>query len=126
MSVELLLRKIDNPGDDDGLSWKRGDIVAVREAGHAWGTQESPPSNFLILTVTAVDVAQVRELLEAQQVDGGGALLRLRLRRLDTGTVPAGIMTVLEQTGYHTQPWAAVRNWIRNQSTGLPDLPEIP
>lgn len=126
MGVEVLIRKINNVGNDAGMVWKRGDIVNVQEQGRPWGSKEEPPSNFVIITITDVTLEQAQNWVMRQLEDGEGHVVRLRLRRVIWANLPQGVKDQLMDTGRYTTTWVAIKNFIHNMQTGLPDLPESP
>lgn len=94
--AELLILNKDNRTGDAALDagrYRRGDVVAVMEDGHAWGRLEGPP-DFVKVRITGVPADKLRDLLdhdtsdvldvEGQPIMRGRRKVRLALADLTT------------------------------------------
>lgn len=69
--AECLVKAIDasipDPGIDAKSSFKAGDIVAVRDDGHVWGSAEGPPM-FRVVKFSGTPAEELAHLVQPQLV----------------------------------------------------------
>lgn len=101
--AELLVKAVDathaDPEKDRRGCYKRGDVVVVREDGHAWGRKEGAPK-FRVVKVPGVPAARLRYLEASEEaVDHFTGELTPTTRRalaLDLDAVPTRSVTETE------------------------------
>jgi hypothetical protein len=126
--AELLLKAVDathsNPTKDAAGCYKRGHIVVVMPDGHEWGLQERLPK-FALLKFPLVPVNRVEKYIAQQE---GVRRRRWRLRWADLpaqarnrlmNTGQLVIKARAEYAGEFDYTWAQVRDYFRNDETGL-------
>jgi len=79
--MEILVVAKDRPVPDSPARWLRGDVVVIRDDGHAWGREELDPEKFILIRVPGVLATQVGDLLE-EKLDPGEPLLGIEPRLL--------------------------------------------
>lgn len=85
---EFLIMAANNNNSDSGINvsgcWKRGDIVAVKEDNHAWGTLEGPPI-FEIIKLPGTPLASGLSFLQTwtktNKIDASGTTLTRNVHR---------------------------------------------
>lgn len=139
--AELLIKAVDfthpDPGEDKAGSYKRGDVVIVREDGSLWSALETLAPNFggkfFIVELPGVSVAQIRamEKSETQTVPvppgtedalGGPTMDKVVTRRawsLDISQLPPGIITALDTPGANNIPLAVLLNATIRKADGV-------
>jgi hypothetical protein len=133
--AELLVKAVDASHSDpakDAMCYKRGDVVDVQENGFAWGAMErlAPASGgqFAIIQISDVTRQQVINwVMNHWNTDIAGVdfeivnnvtnTIRRRRVRIDVDLVPAGVKQTLNTTGFYSNTWAAIRQYVRNKQT---------
>ncbi len=107
--------------------YKAGDVVGVAPNGWAWGAKELlPPAQggkFVIIKITDVTRQQVINWVRNHwdcEIDGldfvAGTAVRRRRVRIDIDLVPNNVKNTLNNNGFFTTTWAAIRQYVRNKT----------
>jgi hypothetical protein len=112
--AELLVKAVDathpDPAKDARGCYKRGDPVAVKPDGHAWGALETLP-RFWVVKVPGATVAQLEQYVAAL-TNPDGSTNRRREWGVDTAKMPGGVRNTLQNTGTVTVTLAQVQTYL--------------
>lgn len=138
--MEFLVKAVDashaDANQDRAGSYKRGMIVLAKPDGWAWGALEGLP-RFAIIKVPTISVASAEKYL-ANQMDEffPEQVYRRRLWIIRWASLPLAARNTLANTGVLTikagsysgtfdYTWAQVKQYFRNQLTGLDETEDI-
>lgn len=143
---EIIVKAIDathsDPDKDRRGCYKKGYPVAVYPDGTVWGNEERLPK-FVIIKIPGVPVDNPTvqkfvypELSDTPNEDGSYPTYRRRLWKLRWDDLPIGARNKLASDGELTikvgtyagdydYTWAQVKNYFRNQKTGLDDTEDV-
>lgn len=115
---EWLVKLTDNihpdPIKDKSGSYKRGDVVVVKDDGWNWGTQEGLPK-FAVLKVTDRTERACLKYVESES-DGDDPVTR-RLYHIVMDELPAQVLRDMDNSGAATIAWATLVGLIENKVT---------
>jgi len=133
--AELLIKAIDfvnpDPDEDKRGSYKRGDVVVVREDGAPWGAKESlAPSSggkFSIVKLAGETVASLTQFCLAETTSvfvadlnaNADILDTCRRWRLNIDELPAGIITAMTTPGSANLPLATLLAALERKVDGV-------
>ncbi len=131
--AEILFKAVDaihaDPDKDARGTYKRGDVIVIKENNCTWGNKESlPPAQggkFVIVKITDATVEDIEQALSSRwgislldpEIDGNGLPIRRRCTRLLVDSLPSAVRVQLNQTGTYTTDWATVKSFIQNKAT---------
>jgi hypothetical protein len=133
--AELLVKAEDfvhpDPDEDKRGSYKRGDVVVVKEDGAPWGAKESlAPSSggkFSIVKLAGETVASLTQFCVPETVsvfvpelnDNGDILDTCRRWRLNIDELPPGIITAMTTPGSANLPIATLLAALERKVDGV-------
>ena len=141
--AQILVMAKDNthsdPIKDRRGCYKKGYCVVIKPDDHTWGLKEKWP-NFVILKIPHVSVEKVKKYTKAHTIDLGDDEIetyRRKLWKIRWDDLPQNAKNILKSngemtikakasyTGSYDYTWAQIKNYFRNQATGLDETEDL-
>ena len=123
---EILVKAIDSIHSDPDMdlieSAKRGDPIIVKPDGWPWGIEEKKPpaqgGKFVILKLSGVEPSLIEEYITHHQtMDKKQEIIIFRKYKFHLDTLPAGIISELNQKGFFETTWTLMKQYMIDKLT---------